>query len=398
MSQTALRNLISALILVNEIFDSDDESTDSDDESTDSENELYQDEEELNEPSILTTRVSTVSRRNVPKVAGYEEIVTERMQDYDFKTHFRLHRSTFDLLLGKINIKLQNQTRPTSRCSPNKMLLITLWILATPESYRSVGCRFGVCKKTVFKVIRRTIDAIYEMASTTIKWPGATEAQNIISANSSTAGFPGVLGAIDGTHIPIRTPQHSSGTYINRKGFHSLQLQVVCQHNLKFTDCNVGQPGSMHDARVFRHSEICTDLQNSTLFFPEDSHLIGDAAYPLSDRLLTPYRDTGNLTRYQVRYNFKLSSTRMSVERAIGILKCRFRRLRFFDSPDLAFISKSVIAACTLHNFCIDENDLHFENSEELSSGGAATINSENNIYNSTVTARAKRDRIARLL
>ena len=88
----------------------------------------------------------------------------------------------------------------------------------------------------------------------------------------------------------------------------------------------------------------------------------------------------------------------MSVERAIGMLMGRFRRLKFFDSPDLAFISKSVIAACTLHNFCIDENDLHFENSEELSSGGAATINSENNIYNSTVTARAKRDRIARLL
>ncbi|XP_065570194.1 putative nuclease HARBI1 [Artemia franciscana] len=277
------------------------------------------------------------------------------------------------------------------------MPLITLWILATPESYRSVGCRFDVCKSTVFRIIRRTIDAIYEMASTTIDWPGATEAQNIVSANSSTAGFPGVLGAIDGTHILIRTPQHSSGTYINRKGFHSLQLQVVCQHNLKFTDCYVGQPGSMHDVRVFRHSEICTDLQKSTLFFPEDSHLIGDAAYPLSDRLLTPYRDTGNLTRYQVRYNFKLSSTRMSVERAIGMLKGRFRRLKFFLFPYLVFICKSIIAACTLHNFCIDENDLHFENSEELSSGGAATINSENNIYNSTVTARAKRDRIARL-
>ncbi|XP_065581047.1 putative nuclease HARBI1 [Artemia franciscana] len=218
MSQTAPRNLISALIiLVNEVFASDDE-------STYSENELYQDEEELNEPIILTTRVSTISRRNVPKVAGYEEIVTERMLDNDFKTHFRLHRSTFDLLLGKININLQNQTRPTS---PDKMLLITLWILATPESYRSVGCRFGVCKSTVFRIIRRTIDAIYETASTTIRWPGATEAQNIISANSSTAGFPGVLGAIDGIPIPIGTPQHSSGTYINRKGFHSLQLQVV---------------------------------------------------------------------------------------------------------------------------------------------------------------------------
>lgn len=331
----------------------------------------------------------------MPKVAGYAETVLERMADYDFKTHCRLHRSTFDLLLETIKVNLENETRPTS---PDKMLLITLWTLATPECYRSVGCRFGVSKSTVCRILRSTIDAIFELASTTIKWPGATEAQNIISANSSTTGFPGVLGAIDGTHIPITAPRHSPGTYINRKGFHSLQLQVVCQHNLKFTDCYVGQPGSMHDARVFRFSEISTDLQNNTLFFLDDSHLIGDTAYPLSDRLLTPYRDTGNLTECQVRYNFKLSSTRMFVERAIGQLKSPFRRLKSFDSPDLPFICKSVIAACALHNFCIDENDLHFEDSEELSSGEAATINSENNISNSTAAGRTKRDRIARLL
>ena len=43
MSQTAPRNLISAVIFVDEIFDLEEK-----------ENELYQDEEELNEPSILT--------------------------------------------------------------------------------------------------------------------------------------------------------------------------------------------------------------------------------------------------------------------------------------------------------------------------------------------------------
>ena len=47
MSQIAQKNLISATItLVNEVFDSGDE-------STDSENELHPSEEELNEPSIL---------------------------------------------------------------------------------------------------------------------------------------------------------------------------------------------------------------------------------------------------------------------------------------------------------------------------------------------------------
>jgi len=43
---------------------------------------------------------------------------------------------------------------------------------------------------------------------------------------SSTSSFPGVIGAIDGTHINIRAPPKHPETYVNRKGHHSIQLQV----------------------------------------------------------------------------------------------------------------------------------------------------------------------------
>lgn len=39
-------------------------------------------------------------------------------------------------------------------------------------------------------------------------------------------GFPQVIGAIDGTHIKIAAPKLNTQSYINRKGFHSMQLQV----------------------------------------------------------------------------------------------------------------------------------------------------------------------------
>jgi hypothetical protein len=39
-------------------------------------------------------------------------------------------------------------------------------------------------------------------------------------------GLPGVFGCVDGTHIPIRAPSTDSGSYYNRKGFHSILLQV----------------------------------------------------------------------------------------------------------------------------------------------------------------------------
>jgi hypothetical protein len=34
--------------------------------------------------------------------------------------------------------------------------------------------------------------------------------------------------------IPIKAPRENDSEYINRKGFHSLQLQAVCDGNLMF--------------------------------------------------------------------------------------------------------------------------------------------------------------------
>lgn len=38
-------------------------------------------------------------------------------------------------------------------------------------------------------------------------------------------GFPGVVGAIDGCHIPIKQPPGNANDYYNRKEFHSIILQ-----------------------------------------------------------------------------------------------------------------------------------------------------------------------------
>lgn len=68
--------------------------------------------------------------------------------------------------------------------------------------------------------------------------------------------FPGVIGAIDGSHIPISAPTESPENYINRKGFHSIILQGICDYKLRFIDVFTGICGSVHDARVWRLSDI----------------------------------------------------------------------------------------------------------------------------------------------
>lgn len=54
----------------------------------------------------------------------------------------------------------------------------------------------------------------------------------------------------------------------------------------------------------------------------------GDSAFPLLNRLLTPYRQREILTPSQINYNRRLSSTRVVIEQAFGLLLGRFRRLK----------------------------------------------------------------------
>lgn len=57
----------------------------------------------------------------------------------------------------------------------------------------------------------------------------------------------------------------------------------------------MGNVGSVHDARVFRLSEVHDYTEDSSKF-PNNSHIIGDAAYTINKHLLVPYRDNGHLT------------------------------------------------------------------------------------------------------
>lgn len=49
-------------------------------------------------------------------------------------------------------------------------------------------------------------------------------------------------------------------SYINRKQYHSIQLQGHVNENKIFLDVFIGYPGSVHDSRVFRESALFKSL------------------------------------------------------------------------------------------------------------------------------------------
>lgn len=119
-----------------------------------------------------------------------------------------------------------------------KQILITIWMLANPESIKLVLDRFDSSRSTCYEVYMRVLTAkTNSLAQRFIHLPEGNNERNTIQKFKEQRGFPGILSAIDGTHNPIQAPSKDPEQYINRKSFHSVLLQVVCNMDMKFYRC-----------------------------------------------------------------------------------------------------------------------------------------------------------------
>lgn len=243
------------------------------------------------------------------------------------------------------------------------------------------------------------IIALNEISPLVIKWPNNVEKQAIQESFHRIAGFPGVIGAVDGTYVPIKAPHENPEVYINRKCFHGITLQAIATPKLKFIDCFTGYPSSVSDIRIFRNSDIYREIINNRMnYFQQNEHIIGDKAYPTLHWCVPPYIDRGNLTQRQRNFNNIHAKTRQVVERAFALLFGRFRRLRYLDMNRTDLIPSTIIAVCTLHNLCLSDDNLI----EDYVNEGLRVVNEEievvEHIQQGMNEGIAKRDYLATII
>lgn len=92
---------------------------------------------------------------------------------------------------------------------------------------RSIIQRFNVGHASAIRAVRRVSAALYELSPQFIVWPTEDNIQEIVLGFSRKSNFPGIIGAIDGTFINILAPKVNPEAYVNRKGHHSIHLQVM---------------------------------------------------------------------------------------------------------------------------------------------------------------------------
>ena len=258
-----------------------------------------------------------------------------QLPDESFVKHFRLSKNVTAHLIEELRPFILPPQRNTG-ISLEIKVLSSLLFFAHGSYQLSVGdnLNLGLSQQSMSKVINEISSCITaNLAPRWIVFPQTNASRNRVkSGYMNKFQFPGVIGCIDCTHVaiiapPTEDPVHPGIAYYNRKGFYSINVQLICDSDLNILSCNARFPGSSHDSAIWSLSAVKLHLENLHMQGNiQSSWLIGDSGYPLQPWLLTPIADALENTP-EGQYNRCHVRARNCIERCNGVLKQRFRCL-----------------------------------------------------------------------
>ncbi|KAJ8929994.1 hypothetical protein NQ314_017265 [Rhamnusium bicolor] len=158
--------------------------------------------------------------------------------------------------------------------------------------------------------------------------------------------FPSAIGVTDCTHVQILKSNHHGDEYINRKRLETVNVQATCNSSEMFTSVDVSWPGSIHDARIWKNSDICVTIMQQ---FP-GALLLGGDGYGLEPWLVTPFRNPNNA--FERAYKRLFKKERVIIERCFGQF-------------NLEKVSSVIICCIVLYNIAKYLGDADFEYNAE---------------------------------
>ncbi|XP_034830814.1 putative nuclease HARBI1 [Maniola hyperantus] len=276
----------------------------------------------------------------------------EVFDENEFKIRFRFTKNIVAEFL--LPLLFQNSANCNNRglpIPPIIQVLVALRFYATGNFQIVCGDLHKISQSVISKIVANISKALALKIGRFVKFPDAPEQANVKMQFHRVAGFPGVIGCIDCTHIPIKNPNRQNGeVFRNRKGWFSINVQIVCGPQMEIYDIVARWPGSVHDSRIFTNSRCHMRFEERELA----GLLIGDSGYAQSSYMYTPVHNPQ--TQPEFRYNRAHISTRNIIERFNGVWKRRFACLNRKLQNNLPNTCNIIVACAVLHNISIETN------------------------------------------
>ncbi|CAI5789474.1 protein ANTAGONIST OF LIKE HETEROCHROMATIN PROTEIN 1-like [Podarcis lilfordi] len=304
------------------------------------------------------------------KTDWWDNLVAGPADEGEWVRYFRMSREAVLELVERLRPVLQREDTNMRAAIPvDKRVALTLWKLATSDSYRSVANQFGVGVSTASVIVMEVCEAIHDVLLQQVVRLGDAQA---VMEGFEQLGFPNCIGAVDETHIPILCSPHGASAYINGKGLVSMVLQALVDSAGRFMDVYAGWSGGLQDSGLPWGSPLFERMEKGT-FGPQTTTeiegvavgpvLLGGPACPLRPWLMKPYPEAPEGPRQ--RFNLLLGKCRMAVSYAFERLKGRWRcLLKRLDVAEKN-VPLVIVACCILHNICESRNEAMQEGWEE---------------------------------
>lgn len=173
-----------------------------------------------------TSDEESLVERERPKNQNFFEIIVPQFNDKEFMEHFRVSRGVSEIIAERFeNSEYFNyQSGGNGKQSSYQQVIIYLWFVGhQTSSFRDVADRFNIAISTLFTSVRKITYFFSNLSPEIVRWPSneeKIESERYFRRN----GFPGAIGAIDGSHVKIDKPTNDPDSYLNRKHFFSLQV------------------------------------------------------------------------------------------------------------------------------------------------------------------------------
>lgn len=158
------------------------------------------------------------------------------IEDSRFKELFRINKDMAHFILNRILPQLDQGNNPVAIPAIIKFFG-TLRFYATGAYQRVLGRGFdiSISQQSMSRAIHEVTIAIEEtFAEEWVRFPRTEEEKNQIKQRFMEARhFPGIIGVVDCTHVEILRPAIEEHNYLNRKGYHSKNIQIVISCLLK---------------------------------------------------------------------------------------------------------------------------------------------------------------------
>ncbi|XP_023819873.1 putative nuclease HARBI1 [Oryzias latipes] len=309
-----------------------------------------------------------------------EKVFRDRLDPLAFPDDHLYERCRFSAdgiryLCRLLGPRIKHRTAWSHALSVEQMVCVALRFFASGAFLYSVGDAEQLNKATICRTIRSVCLAIKALADVFISFPGHRRLCDVkeefyrIAGRGHTQHPPLTIegAAVErvsstkflGVHfsedlswttntasLAKKAQQRSSAPALpdspTALSIRLINVQMVCNADCVISNVVAKWPGSVHDSRIFRASEIYQCLSQGEF----SGVLLGDRGYGCQPFLLTPFTDPQEA---QQAYNHAHARTRTRVEMTFGLLKARFHCLHKLRVNPVTACDITV-ACAVLHN------------------------------------------------